>query len=478
MTSDLDSLPQGRPPKRPSRRSSKGSGSGSGSGSGTPPRAKTTTGFRWGRFGKIVGLVSLILGVLLAGTGIAVWKYVSDKFEATHDKTIKTDPLPKAAPITEPLNILVLGSDARNVVEGSGADQRQFNTKGLEGKRSDTIMLIHIRRGGSSAVGLSFPRDLRVKIPGKSGMHKINAAYNGGANLVMETIRDLTNLPIHHYVEVNYSSFQRIVNAVGGVNLCVTKAYADAQSGLYVDKPGCYEFDGNKALSFVRMRKSDPEGDFGRIKRQQQFIRELMGKVKSIGFLLDVPKVLRLANAVSSGIVTDQNLSLGLIRSIANKLAGYSQQNIDFRTVPGDNRLINGASYVVMREEEATSLFEAIAADGELPDVGKTSASIPGPGDVQLDVRNASSVAGAGRAWRDKLEAAGFNVRKVENADKPRARTQIAFAPGADLKAKLLAEQFPDAELVQSVNLGSVVDCVVLIGEDVAAQALPSPSPS
>lgn len=471
MNSDLDMLPQGRPQRRPARRPSS-----SGSGSGRPPRAPG--GFRWGRFGKIVGLISLILGILLAGTAVAVWKYVNDKFEATHDKTIKTDPLPKAAPINEPLNILVLGSDARDVVDGSAGEQRQFNTKGLEGQRSDTIMLIHIRRGGASAVGLSFPRDLRVRIPGKSGFHKINAAYNGGPNLVMDTIRELTGLPIHHYVEVNYSSFQRIVNAVGGVKLCVTRKYADAQSGLYVDKPGCYQFDGNKALSFVRMRKSDPEGDFGRIKRQQQFIRELMSKVKSVGFLADVPKVLRLANAVSSGIITDKDLSLGLIRSIANKLAGYSQQNIDFRTVPGENKLINGASYVVMIEDQAKALFEAIGADGELPDVGKTAASIPGPGDVELDVRNASGVAGAARAWADKLEEAGYKVRLVENADTTRQRTQIAYVPGAELKAKLLQEQFPEAELVQSVNLGSVVDCVVLLGRDYAAAAIPSPSPS
>lgn len=468
MTSDLSSLPQGSSPKRRTRTGGRGRGNGGG-----PPGG----GFRWKRFGKIAAIMAVIVGVLAAGTGIAVWKYVSDKFEETHDPSIATDPLPPEKPITEPLNILVLGSDRRDVIEGQG-DLRQFKPDGLGGQRSDTIMLIHIRRGGAGAVGLSFPRDLRVRIPGRSGFHKINASYQGGPNLVMETIRELTDLPIHHYVEVNYSSFQRIVNAIGGVNMCVGKSYADAQSGLYIDKPGCYDFDGNKALAFVRMRKSDPEGDFGRIKRQQMFIRELMSKVKSVGFLADIPRVLRLANAVSDGIVTDKNLSLGLVRSIANKLAGYSQANIDFRTVPGDNKSINGGAYVVMRDDEAAQLFQAIAADGPLPDVGKTDSSIPGPSDVLIDVRNASSVSGAAKAWADKLKDAGYRIRLVENADKPRSRTQIAYVPGAELKAKLLAEIFPEAELVRSVNLGNVVDCVVLIGQDVAAEALASPSPS
>ena len=467
MNSDLSSLPNAASSKR---RRTRGGG---------PPGGPGRPGgrFRWKRFGKIVAIMSLIIGLLAAGTGVAVWKYVNDKFEEGIDPTIETDTLPPAKPITEPLNILVLGSDRRDVVEGQG-DLRQFKGDELGGQRSDTIMLIHIRRGGAGAVGLSFPRDLRVKIPGRSGHSKINAAYQGGPNLVIETIRELTGLPIHHYVEVNYSSFQRIVNAVGGVNLCVTKSYADAQSGLYIDKPGCYDFDGNKALSFVRMRKSDPEGDFGRIKRQQLFIRELMTKLKSIGFLIDIPRVLRLANAVREGIVMDKNFSLGLVRSIANKLAGYGDSNVDFRTVPGDNKLISGAAYVVMRDEEATALFDAIAADAPLPDVGKTSASIPGPSDVLLDIRNASSIGGAARAWADKLKEAGYRIRLVENADKPRSRTQIAYVPGAELKANLLAEVFPEAELVRSVNLGNVVDCVVLIGQDVAAEALASPSPS
>jgi|GEM_PF-795591 len=469
MSSDLSSLPQGSQKRKP--RPATG---GDTVGGGGPRRPG---GFRWKRFGKVAAIVTLIVGVLAAGTGVAVWKYVNDKFAETHDKSIATDPLPPAKPITEPLNILVLGSDRRDVVEGQG-ELRQFKKDGLEGQRSDTIMLIHIRRGGAGAVGLSFPRDLRVQIPGKKGFHRINAAYAGGPNMVMDTIRELTGLQIHHYVEVNYASFQRIVNAVGGVNLCVTKSYADAQSGLYISKPGCYDFDGNKALAFVRMRKSDPEGDFGRIKRQQLFIRELMQKVKSVGFLADVPRVLRLANAVSDGIVTDKNLSLGLVRSIANKLAGYSQSNVDFRTVPSDNKVIGGTAYVVMREEEAKELFAAIAADAELPEFGKTDSSLPGPSDVLLDIRNASNVAGAGRAWADKLKEAGYRIRLIENADKPRTRTQIAYVPGAELKAKLLAEVFPEAELVRSVNLGNVVDCVVLIGQDVAAEALASPSPA
>ncbi|MGH2830296.1 MAG: LCP family protein [Actinomycetota bacterium] len=429
----------------------------------------------WNRLWKVVLIGGLVVMLLAGGAAAYVWKYVNDKIGEAGDSSIKTDPIP---PIKGPLNILVLGSDARDVVEGGDRRLRQYKGTTSEGQRSDTLMLIHIARDGG-AVGLSFPRDLRVRIPGKEGWHKINAAYNGGPNLVIETVKSVTGLPINHYVEVNYSSFRRIVDAIGGLKLCVGRAYADAESGLYVKKAGCYTFDGSKSLSFVRMRKSDPEGDFGRIKRQQMFIRELMKRVKDVGFLVDFRRVMRLADAVAQGLRTDKNMSLGTMRAIANRLAGYTQSSVDFRTVPSYPTIIGNTSYVLMKDAEAQQLFAAIKNGTSLPPYGKTSQSIPGPADVTLDVRNATLIPGAGKAWADRLRTAGYKVRLVENAaQRNRQRTQIAYVPGAELKAKLLAETFREAELVQSTNLGRVVDCVVLIGEDVAAEALPSASPS
>src|SRR5207247_9465736 len=170
---------------------------------------------------------------------------------------------------------------------------------------------------------VSFPRDLRVKIPGKTGFHKINEAYSGdrkhnlsGAELIIKTIRSYTGLMINHYVEINFASFQKIVDAVGGVRLCPKVAYKDRQSGLVLRQAGCQMFNGRLALGYVRMRKSDPRGDFGRIDRQQEFIRVLMQKVKSIGFLTDVPRLVRTVNAVKKGVKTDQNLEESDLRGI------------------------------------------------------------------------------------------------------------------------------------------------------------------
>lgn len=440
-----------------------------------PNRAERRAARRRHRAWRIVLIGSLIIVLLTTGTAAYLWKYVNDKIASTRTP-LQNITVP---PLDGPRNILVLGSDARDVVEGGDRRLREFKkVKGGEGRRSDTLMLIHIDPD-KGAVGLSFPRDLRVKIHGRQGLQKINAAYNYGPDTVIQTVTDLTGLNIHHYVEVNYSSFRSIVDAVGGLRLCVGKAYADAESGLYVSKPGCYHFNGGKALSFVRMRKSDPEGDFGRIKRQQMFMRELMKKVKGLGFLTNPRKVMNLADAVSEGIKTDTRMNLSTMRQIANQLAGYKQSSVDFRTVPSYNDVIGGISYVIMKDEEAQSLFSAIKSRSTLPSYGKTSQSIPGPEDVTLDVRNATLVPGAGKAWADKLRAAGYKVRLVENAaQRNRKRTQIAYVPGAELKAKLLADTFEGAELVQSVNLGRVVDCVLLIGEDFAAEALPSQSAS
>lgn len=457
---DLDVLPQGTPPRGPHR--ARGGG------------------FDWRRFRKRALIVVIALAVVVSGTGVYLWKYVNDRYAETvipGDKA-RVDDLPKAEALTGTRNILVLGSDSRDVLEPGQQDLPQFKRGDVRGQRSDSMMLIQLRDGGKSAIGLSFPRDLWVEIPGRSGKHKINASYSGGPNLVMDTIRNLTGLEIHHYVEVNYASFQKMVDAVRGLRLCVDRAYADRESGLYVEKPGCYNFDGNKALAYVRMRKSDPEGDFGRIKRQQTFIRAMMGKLKSIGFLADPRKVIDMANALSSGVKRDQNLSLGLVRTIASKLSGYGAANMDFRVVPSRNDSRGGASIVAMNEEQATALFDAMVKNEPLPPYGKTGQSLPEPGDVQLDLKNASGVKGAAGAWRDRLEDEGFRIRLTSTHETVRQVTQVACRPGAELKQQLLAERFPGSQQVQSVNLGRVVDCVVLLGLDHAAKALESPSPS
>jgi LCP family protein required for cell wall assembly len=416
---------------------------------------------------KVLLIVGLVLGLLIGGTVLYVNNYINHKIRQTHNPDIVVDPLPAG----RAYNILVLGSDRRDVVDPAERQERQF--RGGSGRRADTILLIHVPADQRSAVVLSFPRDLRVRIPGRSGFSKINAAYAGGPNLMIQTIKAHTGLEIHHYVEVNFASFQRVVDVVGGVRLCVDRAYNDPQSGLVIPRPGCRLFDGKLALAYVRMRKQDPRGDFGRIERQQQFMRVLMSRVTSIGFLTDIPRLLKLADAVSRGVVTDQSLGLAELRGIANKLAGFKQSNVDFRVVPSDPRYIGGVSYVVEREREARALYEALRTDQPLPPYGKTAISLPTPQDVTVTVLNGTMRAGLADAWARRLRSLGYQVRDVGNADRRDVpTTRIVFTPGAEAKAQLIQGEFPGST-AEPATTPQRTDVVVILGADAAA----SPSP-
>ncbi|MBI4729492.1 MAG: LCP family protein [Acidobacteria bacterium] len=414
---------------------------------------------------RTVLAIGVVLAVVVAGAAGALWLHIQSKFEETHRANILVDPLSPG----EPMNVLVLGSDRRDVVDPKDRSKRQF--KGGAGQRADTIILVHVSGDRKRAVLVHFPRDLRVSIPGK-GIGKINGAYSGGPNLMMRTIREFSGLSIHHYVEVNYASFENVVNAVGGVRVCVDRAYHDRRSGLEIPRPGCSEFDGDMALSYVRARYVDPDGDFGRIRRQQQFMRVLMSKVTSVGFLLDIPRVMRLSSAVAKGVVTDQNLTLGIVRQIANRLAGFRQRSVDFRIVPSFPRYVHGVSYVIAREAEARALFAAIRADEvKLPPYGKTALSVPDPPDVTVTILNGTKTKGLAGREAERLRAAGFVVRRIGDApSRSYRRTQILFRPNAELKAKLVEDEFPGAQVkVSTKRLES--DVVVVVGTDAASRA-------
>ncbi|MGH2726744.1 MAG: LCP family protein, partial [Actinomycetota bacterium] len=350
---------------------------------------------------------------------------------------------------------------------------------------ADTILVVHVPAAHRSATIRSFPRDLRVKIPGKSGYAKINAAYGGGAvggkklsgpDLMMETIRQHTGLKIHHYVEINFASFQKIVDAVGGVHLCVDRPYNDKESGLIIKKAGCSIFQGKLALSFVRMRKSDPTGDFGRIERQQQFMRVLMGKVTSIGVLSDPFAIRDLAKAVAKGVITDKDLDLSEVQGIANKLADYKQSNVDFRVVPSYPDYIGGVSYVIQKNKEATALYKALRNDTKLPDFGKTGASIPKPEDVTITILNGTGSAGLATQERERLEKAGFDVREIGNANRrDYPKTTIFYKFGAEAKAQLVNDEYPGA-VIKDGSPKQDTDILIILGADQAPS--PSPSPS
>jgi LCP family protein required for cell wall assembly len=169
---------------------------------------------------------------------------------------------------------LLAGTDTRTEQD---ANELGLPFDGTPGSRADSIMILHRPTRGTTAL-ISIPRDTAVEVPGR-GIQKINAAYAfGGPELLVQTVEGLTGLTIDHYVEIGMGGLGDVVNAVGGIDLCMDRTVDDWESGL-VWQAGCHHVDGRTALAFARMRMSDPTGDIGRGERQRQVIAAIVGSV-------------------------------------------------------------------------------------------------------------------------------------------------------------------------------------------------------
>lgn len=193
---------------------------------------------------------------------------------------------------------LLAGSDSRE--DGAVQDD-------AEGKRSDSIMLVHVTENGQAST-VSIPRDTWVDIPGYGG-NKINAAYSfEGPPLLVSTVEQLTGLTIDHYLEIGMGGVGNIVDAVGGIELCMDMDVNDEYSGL-VWTSGCHVADGPTALAFSRMRYSDPLGDIGRAERQRQVVSKTVKTALSPSTLINPVSAFRLERAGATALTVDPNTS-------------------------------------------------------------------------------------------------------------------------------------------------------------------------
>ncbi|MGB3156986.1 MAG: LCP family protein, partial [Candidatus Microthrix parvicella] len=239
------------------------------------------------------------------------------------------------------VNYLIAGSDQR--ADGSVA-----------GERADTLIVMRV--GDGTPKMMSIPRDLWVPISGTDGSAKINAAYNGGPARLVATVQSSLEIPIHHYVEVDFVTFGSLVDAVGGVTINFPHPAFDTNSGLSVDQTGPVELDGEQALAYVRSRhytevidgvpREDPTADLGRQLRQQEFMKAVMGKVGATRNPVGLTKV---ARALGKDLTIDDDLSAFGALGLARGLAGTSPDTLILPTAPGRE----GAQSVLFLQEQA-----------------------------------------------------------------------------------------------------------------------------
>jgi LCP family protein required for cell wall assembly len=263
-------------------------------------------------------------------------------------------------PSSGPLNILVAGIDSRSGL--TAQQQAELHVGHDVSTNSDTLMLVHVPADHSYVQEVSLPRDSWVNIPGH-GMNKINAAIGlGGPKLMVSTVEAATGLVINDYIEVNFLGFVKVIDALGGVNICLPFAVDDAYSGLHMSA-GVHHVDGITALEFARDRHSFAASDLARIDDQQQLMSTVLSKAISTGTMSDPFKLRSVISSVTSAIQVDQGFNL---TSLASQLSGLRPQDVAFTTVPLANlnyQTPTGESAVLWDSSAASQLFAQIRAD-------------------------------------------------------------------------------------------------------------------
>lgn len=433
---------------------------------GQPPRHMARR--RWPR---VLGRLLKYLGIVL----LAVVVFLGSLFTYFRLR-MRTEDVPNLAAKGpgSPMNVIILGSDSRAVL--SDDEVARFDPTGRDrgsGRRADTIILVHIDPGRKQAVVVHFPRDLKVDYPsGRSG--KINAVYQGGPEAMVEVVQEMTGLPIHHFVEVNFVGFRNMVSALGGVSVEFSRPIKDPDSGLDVPA-GCVELEGDQALSFVRMRKVDD--DFGRIGRQQLFVRLMLDKVVSAGTLLNPVKLVQLTNTAAKNVTTDDEVDLDDARLLARRLANLDPNRVDMRVIPSAPTRIGRTSYVIANSSQTAALFAAMKTGDPLPDYGRTGVSPIDPGDVRVTSLNGTEEQGVAARGAAELREGGFQVVGVDNADgSDYEKTTVFFKEGSEEKARLVAKPYGAAVKPLPSTIFIAGEVAAVFGNDfVAGTATPEP---
>lgn len=387
------------------------------------------------------------------------------------------DNRPTAAPAPAdgaPINIVLLGSDTRD-----GQGNKYGGSSYLGSNRSDTTILVHVSGDREWATAVSIPRDTMIDMPDckksdgsiSKGYHGLwnEAMQRGGPGCVIKTIEQITRIRIDHFVVVDFKGFKSVVNAVGGVEVCLTEAVNDKKSHLVLPK-GISTINGETALAFVRARKTLGDGsDTSRIRRQQDFLASLTRKVTSAGVLLNPIKLTGVLTAVTDSLTTNKELgSISGLTDLAFKMQDLRPSNIRFITAPSSpdpadrNRVIF--------TEKAQELWTSIINDKQWPappDKGWDGKYLTGnPEDIDLELLNATETVGLAKVKQPLFADLGYTVVNRDNATAAFGeKTSVWATKKFANKARTVAKALGLSE-VKLLKKATTAEIVVVIGKD------------
>lgn len=357
---------------------------------------------------------------------------------------------------TEPFYMVLMGSDTR---------------KGETQQRSDSLMVARVDPAKKKVQLISIPRDSRVAIPGH-GTTKINAAsVYGGPTLVIKTVKELTGLPISHYVNINFAGFRDVVDAIGGVWVTVDQDIYDTQASAFGKKyatlkKGYQKLDGAHALTFARTRHFYASGDYQRMKNQQTLIRAIASQALSMSNVFNASKVI---DAVADNVDTD--LSPGQLADLALQFKGMDKKSLETATAPSTPKYIDGVSYVVLDDTDFDAMLSRLKKGDKLePEEGGSSEPTVTvkPSSFDITVRNGAGVSGLGKQCSDFLEAKNFKIKDTGNMNQyVYGRTLIVYRSGHENEANFTRETLGFGDVIPSAGMYDFnTDVMVVIGKD------------
>ena len=428
------------------------------------------------------------------------------KYRTVYDsiKRVDTATLGKQPPkYNNAENILLLGSDTRSGVNGAIGGHVGCNC-------SDTVMLLHVSPGHHAVTVISIPRDTMVPVlacaagngavgqqaaPGQLEPINYTLSY-GGPICIWKTIDDVTSIHVDHFIQLDFTGFEKIINDIGGVNVCLAEAVNDPMSGLRLTA-GRHLVMGVQALAFWRTREDLGYGsDLQRIQRDQFLMASLVQGIEHSGLLNSPSKILSVTSDAANAMTTDTGLDQSAMLQVADSLGGLSSKSVQFITAPnvpypGD------VNKVEFEQPQADKVFYALAHDTKLPKAkakksakSRQATTIPVvdtvPAKVKVEVLNGAGINGlAGQAGSD-LTGRGFNV--VGTGDTygnnfSYVNPVIQYASTADLAAvRTLKAQLSNVTVQQNTSLTpGTVDLIVgsaFSGLITASAASASASPS